>query len=105
VARRIGAALFGGAGLVLQRIEGAGSVLIHARGDLQRVALEEGSTLLVSTGNLAAFSESVSYDVQRVGSLRKTLFGKEGFFMTRLTGPGTVLIQSLKPASSRGAHG
>jgi len=104
VARRVGAALFGGAGLVLQRIAGAGIVLVHARGDLQRVVLEEGSTLLVSTGNLAAFSESVSYDVERVGSLRKTLFGKEGLFMTRLAGPGTVLIQSLKPATSRGAN-
>ncbi|NIO00756.1 MAG: hypothetical protein GTO42_01235 [Candidatus Latescibacteria bacterium] len=96
VARRAGAALFGGAGLVLQRVEGSGTVLIHGRGDFQREELREGEEIIVSTGNLAAFAKTVGYDVQRVGALRKTLFGKEGFFMTRLAGPGIVLLQTLK---------
>lgn len=97
VARRPGAALFGGAGLVLQRVEGRGRVLVHGRGDFRRMDLGAGDALIVSTGNLAAFSSQVDYDIRGVGSLRKTLFGKEGLFMTRLTGPGTVLLQALKP--------
>lgn len=102
-ARRPGAALFGGAGLVLQRIEGSGTVLIHGRGDLTKAELAAREVLRVSTGNLAACSDRVDYDVETVGSVRKTLFSKEGLFMTRLTGPGTVLLQTLKSAKAGSA--
>jgi uncharacterized protein (AIM24 family) len=98
VAKRAGAAFFGGAGLVLQRVEGDGTVLIHGSGDFRQIELAPGEELRVSTGHLAAFSDSVDYSIESVGSVRKTLFGKEGFFMARLRGPGTVLLRSLKPA-------
>lgn len=97
IARRPGAALFGGAGLVLQRIEGSGTVLVHGRGDFRRAELADGEELRVSTGNLAAFSDSIDYNIESVGSLKKTFFSKEGFFMTRLIGPGTLLLQTMKP--------
>ncbi len=100
IARRPGAALFGGAGLVLQRIEGSGTVLVHGRGDFKKAELADGEELRVSTGNVAAFSAVVDYNIETVGSLRKTFFSKEGLFMTRLTGPGTVLLQTLKPAKA-----
>lgn len=96
VARRAGAALFGGAGLFLQRVSGRGTVLLHGSGDFERRTLAQGERLIVSTGNLAAFADTVDYDIQTVGSVRRALFGGEGIFMTRLTGPGTVLLQSLK---------
>ena len=96
VARRAGAALFGGVGLFLQRISGVGTVLIHGSGDFSDRKLAPGESLLVSTGNLVAFSDSVEYDIQGVGGCRKVLFGGEGFFMTQLTGPGRVLLQTLK---------
>jgi uncharacterized protein (TIGR00266 family) len=98
IARRPGAAIFGGAGLVLQRIEGRGTVLVHGQGDFRKLKLADGEDLRVSTGNLAAFSDGVDYNIESVGSLRKTLFSKEGFFMTRLTGPGTLLLQTMKSA-------
>ena len=50
----------------------------------------------MSTGNLAAFSQEVDYDIESVGGLRRMAFGGEGIFMTKLTGPGRVLLQSLK---------
>ena len=96
IARRAGAALFGGAGLVMQRIEGRGTVLVHGRGDFRKADLAAGEELHVSTGNLAAFSSTIDYNIESVGSLRKTFFSKEGLFMIRLTGPGTVLLQTLK---------
>jgi uncharacterized protein (TIGR00266 family) len=102
VARRPGAALFGGVGLVLQRIEGSGTVLVHGRGDFRKVELADREELRVSTGNLAAFSSGVDYNIESVGSLRKTLFSKEGLFMTRLTGPGTILLQTMKPEKRAG---
>lgn len=96
IARRAGAALFGGAGLFLQKVSGRGTVLIHGSGDFYERNLEPGEQLLVSSGNLAAFSDRVDYNIQGVGGCRKILFGREGLFMTRLTGPGKVLLQSLK---------
>jgi uncharacterized protein (TIGR00266 family) len=96
VARRAGAALFGGAGLFLQRVSGRGTVLVHGSGDLDDRALGAGESLTVSTGHLAAFSDAIDYDIEFIGGVRKALFSGEGLFMTRLTGPGRVLLQTLK---------
>lgn len=99
VARRAGAALFGGAGLFLQRLSGSGIVAIHAAGDLDRRRLAAGEVLTVSTGHLAAFDDAVDYDIEYVGGLRKALFSGEGVFMTRLKGPGMVWLQTLRHKS------
>jgi uncharacterized protein (TIGR00266 family) len=96
VARRAGAAFFGGVGLFLQRVSGAGTVLVHGSGDLDDRTLAPGESLIVSTGHLAAFADTVDYDIRYVGGVRKVLFSGEGLFMTRLTGPGRVLLQTLK---------
>jgi uncharacterized protein (TIGR00266 family) len=100
IARRVGAAFFGGAGLFLQRIAGRGTALIHGSGDFVERDLADGEHITVSTGNLAAFAQSVDYDIRGVGGVRKALFSREGLFMTRLTGPGKVLLQTLKRQSA-----
>lgn len=108
VAKRAGAAFFGGAGLFLQHVSGSGTALIHGSGDFVEHQLREGESLLVSTGNLAAFADSVDYDIQGVAGCRRMMFGGEGLFMTRLTGPGRVLLQSLKrttPGAQKGGGG
>jgi uncharacterized protein (TIGR00266 family) len=100
VARRAGAALFGGAGLFLQHVSGRGTVLVHASGDLDDRRLAAGESVTVSTGHLAALTHGTDYDVEFVGGVRKALFSGEGVFMTRLTGPGRVLLQTLKRGQS-----
>ena len=55
-----------------------------------------GEELLVSTGNLAAFSSGIDYDIRGEGGCRRMIFGGEGLFMTNLRGPGRVLLQTLK---------
>jgi uncharacterized protein (AIM24 family) len=42
-----------------------------------------------------AFAPSVDYDIQFVGGFKNALFGGEGLFLAKLTGPGLVYIQSL----------
>jgi len=93
VAKKAGAALFGGGGLFMQRLSGQGIVLVHGYGDFVVRTLEAGEQLLVSTGNLAVFSGSVSYDVVGVGGCGRSLLGGEGLFMTQLTGPGWVMLR------------
>lgn len=96
MARSAGAMLFGGAGLFLQKLSGTGIAVVHGSGDFVERQLAPGEKLLVSTGNLALFSADVKYGVKGVGGCRKMLFGGEGLFMTELTGPGWVMLQSLK---------
>jgi uncharacterized protein (AIM24 family) len=106
MARSAGAAFFGGAGLFLQRLSGRGVAFVHGSGDFIERQLAPGEKLLVSTGHLAVFSASVGYDIRGVGGCRKMLFGGEGLFMTELTGPGWVMLQSLKetPVKARPAQ-
>lgn len=103
VARSAGAALFGGAGLFLQKLSGTGVVVINCAGDFVEHSLAAGEKLLVSTGNLAVFSDSVSYDIRTVGGCFKMFFGGEGVFMTEMKGPGWVMLQTLKktPTSTK----
>jgi uncharacterized protein (AIM24 family) len=51
--------------------------------------------LRVDTGCLVAFSEDVTYDIERAGNLKSMFFGGEGLFLATLRGSGTVLLQSL----------
>jgi uncharacterized protein (AIM24 family) len=67
--------------------------------------LARGESVLVRTGSLAAFADSVDYDIQGVDGCRRVAFGGEGLFMTRLTGPGRVLMQSLKRVQVHQKHG
>jgi uncharacterized protein (AIM24 family) len=96
IAQRAGAALFGGGGLFMQRLSGTGIVILHGAGDFVERQLAPGEKLLVSTGNLAVFSAGTDYNIRGVGGCMKTLFGGEGLFMAELTGPGWVMLQTLK---------
>src|SRR4051794_392519 len=94
--RRLGAGLLGGEGFILQKLTGPGLVFLHAGGDHVDFSLEPGETLQVQTGHLVAFEPTVNYDVQLVGSIRTAIFGGEGLFLTTLTGPGRVILQSMR---------
>ncbi|MFA6802644.1 MAG: AIM24 family protein, partial [Candidatus Methanomethylophilaceae archaeon] len=49
----------------------------------------------VSTANAVGWEESVKYDISAVGGVKNVLFGGEGLFVTTLTGPGKIIIQSM----------
>jgi len=93
--KKIGAGLFGGEGFILQRLTGSGWAFVHAGGTVVERHLEAGQTLRVDTGCVAAFSGTVDYDINFVGGFKNALFGGEGVFLAKLTGPGTVYLQSL----------
>ncbi len=93
--RRLGAGLLGGEGFILEKLTGPGTVFVHAGGDHVDFTLQPGEVLQVQTGHLVAFEPSVNYDVQLVGGIRTAIFGGEGLFLTTLTGPGRVILQSM----------
>jgi uncharacterized protein (TIGR00266 family) len=92
--RKLGAGFFGGEGFILQKLQGDGKAFIHAGGTVIKKELK-GETLRVDTGCIVAFSESVSYDIQRAGNLKSMFFGGEGLFLATLSGFGTVYLQTL----------
>lgn len=93
--KRIGAGFFGGEGFILQRLRGDGLAFVHASGTLIEHTLAAGEVLRVDTGCLVAMEESVDYDIQMVPGIKTALFGGEGLFFTKLTGPGRVVLQSM----------
>lgn len=93
--KRLGAGIFGGEGFILQRLEGDGMAFVHAGGTIVERELAAGETLRADTGCLVAFDTSVDYDIQFIGGFKNALFGGEGIFLARLTGPGKVFLQSL----------
>ena len=76
--------------------EGLALTFLETKAEDQYALLAANEELLVSTGNLAAFSADVDYDIRGVGGFRRMIFGGEGLFMTNLRGPGRVLLQTLK---------
>jgi len=93
--KKVGAALFGGEGIFLQKISGPGTVLLHAAGDLIEYNLKKNERLDVDTSHLVAFEPTVDYDIRRVGGIKTTVFGGEGLFLAQMTGPGKVVLQSM----------
>lgn len=93
--KRLGAGIFGGEGFILQRLKGEGLAFLHAGGTILERTLAAGETLRVDTGCLVAFAPTVDYDIQFVGGFKNVLFGGEGLFFAKLTGPGKVYLQSL----------
>jgi uncharacterized protein (TIGR00266 family) len=93
--RKIGAGFFGGEGFILQRVSGDGLAFLHASGTLYERTLNAGESLRVDTGCLVAMQPTVDYDIKMVPGIKTALFGGEGLFFMKLTGPGRVVLQSL----------
>ncbi|WP_417915031.1 TIGR00266 family protein [Candidatus Electronema sp. JM] len=93
--KKIGVALFGGEGFIMQRLDGDGLCFVHAGGTIVEKQLEAGQTLRVDTGCLVALTQTVQYDIEFVGNVKSAVFGGEGFFFATLRGPGHVWLQSL----------
>lgn len=94
--------LFGGEGFIMQRISGEGIVFLEIDGHCKEYDLAHGESIVIDTGYLAAMSESCTMDIQTVKGVKNALFGGEGIFLTRVTGPGKVYIQSM-PISNMAA--
>lgn len=93
--KKLGAGFFGGEGFILEKLTGPGLVFIHGGGDFIEFDLKAGEMLQVDTGCIVAFDESVQYDIQFVGGIKKAIFGGEGLFLATLQGPGRCIIQSM----------
>ena len=93
--QKLSVGFFGGEGFIMQKLEGDGLAFVHAGGTVLKRELQPGQTLLIDTGCVVAMTPSVNFEIQYVGKIKTALFGGEGLFFAKLTGPGTVWLQSL----------
>ena len=93
--KKLGTGFFGGEGFIMQKLEGDGLAFVHAGGTVVRRELKAGESLLIDTGCVVAYTSGVNFEIQYVGKIKTALFGGEGIFLARVTGPGHVWLQSL----------
>ncbi|MCK9581569.1 MAG: TIGR00266 family protein [Methanoregula sp.] len=98
ITKNIRAGFFGGEGFIFQRMTGYGTAFLHCCGDIIELNLKHGEMIKVQTGLVVGFEQSVDYDIALVGGIATALFGGEGLFVTTLTGPGKVVLQSMNIA-------
>lgn len=100
--KKFSSGFFGGEGFILQQMEGSGMAFLEVDGDVVEKTLAPGEVLKVDTGNVFAFEPSVSYEIEMVKGIKNIFFGGEGLFLTRLTGPGKIYMQTMNIAEFTG---
>lgn len=93
--KKLGAGFFGGEGFIMQKLSGSGTAFLEIDGSAVEYDLAPGQRLVVDTGNLAMMDATCSIDIQTVKGVKNVLFGGEGLFLTVVTGPGKVILQTM----------
>ncbi|HPU01467.1 MAG TPA: AIM24 family protein [Bacillota bacterium] len=93
--RRLGTGFFGGEGFIMQRLSGSGMAFVEIDGESVELELAPGQSIKVETGAVGMYEESVSMDIETVKGFKNIFFGGEGLFLTVLTGPGKVWLQTM----------
>ena len=101
--KKLGAGLFGGEGFILQKVSGSGIAFAEFDGHVVEYDLAAGQRIVVDTGHLAAMDASCAMDIQTVKGAKNVLFGGEGLFLTNITGPGRVWLQTMPLSNVAGA--
>lgn len=97
--KKIGAGFFGGEGFIMQKFSGQGIVFLEIDGSIVEYDLAPNESILVDTGYLAAMDATCSVDIEGVKGIGNALFGGEGLFNTKVSGPGHIWLQTM-PISS-----
>jgi len=94
--KKSGVGLLGGEGFIMQKFSGQGDLFLEIDGSMIEYNLEAGQVMLVDTGSLACMEGTVNMDIESVkGGLGNKLVGGEGFYNTKVTGPGKVWLQTM----------
>jgi uncharacterized protein (AIM24 family) len=93
--RGLGAGLFGGNGFIMQRLAGPCTAFVELGGECVVYDLPPGQSILVHPGHVGMFQETVGFDITLMRGIKNALFGADGLFIARLTGPGKVWLQSM----------
>lgn len=91
----ISAAFFGGAGIILLKLTGPGTVFIQPVGDTLEYDLDGTSRIEVDPGHIAGFDSSLSFKIKPIDNVRSAMFAGEGLFLATFSGKGRILLHSI----------
>lgn len=101
--KRFGAGIFGGEGFIMQQFTGQGIAFLEFDGSIVEYQLAPGQSMLIDTGYLAAMDATCTMSIESISGIGNALFGGEGLFNTRVTGPGHVWLQTMPINAFAGA--
>lgn len=101
--KKIGSGFFGGEGFIMQKLSGSGIAFLEIDGSIVEYDLAQNESILIDTGYLAAMDATCSVDIETVKGIGNALFGGEGFFNTRVSGPGHIWLQTMPISSIAGS--
>lgn len=87
---------FSGESLFFLKISGTGPILIASYGGIEELIVN--GSLLVDTGHIVAFQDSLTYKVEKLGGWKSFFLGGEGL-VCRFNGSGKVWVQSRNVSS------
>jgi uncharacterized protein (TIGR00266 family) len=93
--RSLGAGIFGGEGMILQKLSGNATAWVELGGEIVTYELAAGQSLKVHPGHIGMFESTVSFDITLMSGLKNAIFGGDGLFIAQLTGPGKIWLQTL----------
>jgi uncharacterized protein (TIGR00266 family) len=95
--KKLGAGIFGGAGVVFQKLSGSGTAWVQLAGEITEYELKAGESLLIHPGHLAMFRAEMPLEFASIKGIKNKFFG-DSLFLAELHGPGHVWLQSMNPA-------
>ena len=101
--KKFGAGFFGGEGFIMQKLSGAGMAFLEIDGSVVEYDLAENQSILIDTGYLAAMDATCTIDIEKIKGAKNILLGGEGFFNTKVTGPGHIWLQTMPISALAGS--
>lgn len=95
--KKLGAGIFGGAGVIFQKLSGNGTAWVQLAGEITEYELQAGQSLLIHPGHLAMFRAEMALEFASIKGIKNKFFG-DSLFLAELHGPGHVWLQSMNPA-------
>ncbi len=93
---------FGGEGLFVLQVSGAGLLLVSSFGAIHRKILAPGERYVIDTGHLVAWEGHMQYNLRKAASgFFKSFLSGEGM-VAEFSGPGEILIQTRNLAAFAG---
>ncbi|MEP6648668.1 MAG: AIM24 family protein, partial [Lapillicoccus sp.] len=100
--KKLGAGIFGGAGLVFQKLSGNGTAWVQLSGEIMEYDLQPGQSMLVHPGHLALYRAEMRLEFASMKGVKNKLFG-DSLLLAQIYGPGHIWLQSMTPAKLAGA--
>lgn len=94
--KKLGAGIFGGAGLVFQKLSGHGTAWVQLSGEIVEYDLAAGQSMLIHPGHLALYRAEMRLEFASIKGVKNKLFG-DSLMLAQIYGPGHIWLQSMTP--------